>query len=307
MKSPVVSLILATLLPVIPAAAQSAAPAAADAEYREFTNSAGTSIQAVLIDKTDDEAKLLLRNGKQAVVKLADLSEDDRAYIKSWSKDKAVFLQQCRRLTIRQCLELRGYESFPFHYENNAILVEAKLNGKPAKLLVDTGAGTSLLDAPFAESVGLKVGPMDGGIYGVSGDEPAGWTPVPTLQLGEAVFRDRRILATDLKKAMPEGGRTMQNGILGADFMNKLDAVISYPERRIFLRPDESDEDARDGAEGHDYRIFKTKDGKTFRGKVVSKTPTVATIAGTNGKQLQFAIDRFVPEDMEFLRSWSEE
>ncbi|MCB1130655.1 MAG: clan AA aspartic protease [Verrucomicrobiae bacterium] len=307
MKTPIVSQLFAAcaagLLLALPAFAKEAEPS----EYRDFKNSAGTVIQAVLIDKTDTEAQLLLRNGKKANVKLSDLSEDDQEYVKSWSKEKAVFIQQCRRLTIRQCLELRGYESFPFRFENNSIFVDAKINGKPANLLIDTGAGTSLLHVPYAQGVGLEVGPMDEKIYGVAGEAPAGWTPVPTLQLGEAVFRDRKILATDLMNGKPEGVVSREDGILGAEFMSKLDAVISYPERRIFLRPDQSDDDARDGAEGHDFRIFKTKDGKVFRGKVVEKTPTVATIQGPNGKKLQFAIDRFRLDDMEFLRSWSEE
>jgi predicted aspartyl protease len=90
-----------------------------------------------------------------------------------------VFVQKCRGLSIRQVLELRGYESFEFRLENNSIFIDGKINGKEARLLIDTGAGTSLLHAPWATSVGLKVGPMDEKIYGVSGEAPAGWTPVP--------------------------------------------------------------------------------------------------------------------------------
>ena len=92
--------------------------------------------------------------------------------------------------------------------------------------------------------------------------------------------------------------------------MNKLDAVISYPERRIFLRPDRSDQDeAGLGKEGGsvDYRLFKTKDGTTLRGKVTSKTPTVATFLLVGGKTMQKPIDMFVPDDMTYLKSWSEE
>ena len=278
-------------------------------EYRDFKGSNGKVIQAVLIDKSDTEAVLLLRNGQRANVPLDKLSSDDQAYVKSWAKDKAVFLQKCRALTIRQCLELRGYESFPFRLENNSIFIDAKINGKPAKLLIDTGAGTSLLHEPYARSVGLEVGPMDEIILGVAGEAKAGWTPVPTIQLGEAVFKDRRILATDLLKDKPEGTKSREDGILGAEFMNKLDAVISYPERRIFLRPDQSDEDkagVSDGSGSTDFRIFKTKDGKTLRGKVVSKTPTVATFQLVGGKTQQMAIDRFAPEDEAYLNAWSE-
>jgi predicted aspartyl protease len=281
-----------------------------DSEYRDFTGANGKVIQAVLIDKTDSDAVLLLRSGQRATVPFDKLGVEDQAYIKAWRKEQAVFLQKCRSLTIRQCLELRGYESFPFRFESNSIFVDGKINGKPARLLIDTGAGTSLLHVPYAESVGLKVGPMDEKIYGVGGEAPAGWTPVPTIQLGEAIFKDRQILATDLLKDKPEGTKSREDAILGAEFMNKLDAVISYPDRRIFLRPDRSDQDEAglaDGSGSTDFRIFKTKDGKTLRGKVVSKTPTVATFQLVGGKTLQVSISNFVTDDETYLKNWSEE
>jgi predicted aspartyl protease len=281
-----------------------------DSEYRNFTGANGKVIQAVLIDKTDTDAVLLLRNGQRANVPFDKLDAEDQVYIKSWSKEQAVFLQKCRSLTIRQCLELRGYESFPFRFESNSIFVDGKINGKPARLLIDTGAGTSLLHIPYAESVGLEVGPLDEKIYGVGGEAPAGWTPVPTIQLGEAIFKDRQILATDLLKDKPEGTRSREDAILGAEFMNKLDAVISYPDRRIFLRPDRSDQDEAglsDGSGSTDFRIFKTRDGKTLRGKVVSKTPTVATFQLVGGKTLQMSISNFAADDEIYLKNWSEE
>ena len=85
--------------------------------------------------------------------------------------------------------------------------------------------------------------------------------------------------------------------------------MISYPERRIFLRPDLSDEDkagVSDGSGTTDFRLFKTKDGKTLRGKVLSKTPTVASFEVLGGENRQIAIDRFIPEDEAYLKAWSE-
>lgn len=280
-----------------------------DQEYRDFKGSNGVVIQAVLIDKTETEAVLLLRNGKRANVPLDKLGDQDRDYVKSWNKEKAVFLQKCRALSIRQCLELRGYESFPFRFESNSIFIDGKINGKPARLLVDTGAGTSLLHSTYAESVGLKVGPMTEKIYGVAGEAPAGWTDVPTIQLGEAVFKDRKILATDLLKDRPEGSKSREDAILGAEFMTKLDAVISYPERRIFLRPDRSDQDEAGVSQGNatDFRLFKTTDGKVIRGKLVSKTTTAATLQTVGGKTQSLPIYLLVQDDQEFVKNWTEE
>lgn len=281
-----------------------------DSDYRDFKGSNGKVIQAVLIDKTDTGVTLLLRNGQRAEVPLDRLDPTEREYIDAWRKDEAVFLQKCRALTIRQILELRGYESFEFRFESNSIFVDGKINGKPARLLIDTGAGSSILHIPYAESVGLKVGPLDEVIYGVAGEAAAGWTPVPTIQLGEAIFKDRRILATDMLKDKPAGSKAREDGILGAEFMSQLDAVISYPDRRIFLRPDRSDQDEAglaDGSGSTDFRLFKTKAGKTMRGKVVSKTPTVATFQLVGGKTQPVPIANFIPEDEAYLKSWTEE
>lgn len=281
-----------------------------DSDYRDFKGANGKIIQAVLIDKTDTAATLLLRNGQRATVPLENLAPKEQEYIKEWRKDEAVFLQKCRALTIRQILELRGYESFPFRFESNSIFVDGKINGKPARLLIDTGAGMSILHIPYAESVGLEVGPLDEKIYGVAGEAPAGWTPVPTIQLGEAVFKDRRLLSTDMLKDKPPGTKAREDGILGAEFMSQLDAVISYPDRRIFLRPDRSDQDEAglaDGSGSTDFRLFKTKDGNTLRGKVLSKTPTVATFQLVGGKTQPVPIANFAAEDEAYLKSWTEE
>lgn len=278
-------------------------------EYREFKDVKGTPIQAVLLDKTATEAVLLLRNGKRTNVPLERLSADDQAYVTAWNKDQAVFVQKCRGLGIRQLLELRGYESFEFRLENNSIFIDGKLNGKDARFLVDTGAGTSLLHAPFATSVGLTVGPLTEKIYGVSGEAPAGWTDVPTMQLGEAIFKDRRILATDLLKDKPPGTKNREDVILGAEFMNKLDAVISYEAGRIFLRPDRSDQNEAKTADGGTemaFRLFKTKDGKTYRGKVLSKTPTSVTLELVGGKKSTLFVNSFVKDDEEYLKNWSD-
>jgi len=289
------------------------APAGTDIEYRDFAGPAGKPIQAVVVDKNDTEVVLLLRTGKRTTVPLEKLIPLDRAYVDGWNKDKAIFLQKCRGLTIRQLLELRGYEPFNFRFESNSIFIDGKLNGVPGKFLIDTGAGTSLLHLPFAAKAKCEVGPMDEIIRGVAGTAPAGWTDVDTVAFGESIFKGRKILATDLNNGLPDGMKSRQDAILGADIMSQLDAVISYPERRIFLRPDKSDEVVVEGADkavegdaAMSYRIFKTKENKTFRGEVASKTPTVVTITLMDGKPMQIPVSKLVAGDAEYVANWSE-
>jgi hypothetical protein len=113
---------------------------------------------------------------------------------------------------------------------------------------------------------------------------------------------------------LPEGTKRTDEGLLGADFLSQLDAVISYTERRIFLRPDLSDESTVENIEGSEeeteealsFRLFKMKDGKTLRGKIKSKTATNTTLILPNGSKKTIFISNFVPNDAAYIFNWSE-
>jgi len=244
------------------------AQAKEDLQYREFTNSTGSKIQAVLIDKTETKASLLLQNGKRATVDITSLSAEDQTYVKGWNKAKAYFLTKCRGLSVGALLTLRGYEAVPFKFDNNSILVDAKINDKPAKFIVDTGAGSSLFHTGAATRTGCPLGEFTEKVYGVSGEVPAAWSDVKKLQIGESIFTDRKILTTDLAKDKPAGTKLRDDGLFGAEFLAELDAVISYQERKLFLRPDKSDIGEDNKEEDFTFRIFKTKDNKTYRGTI---------------------------------------
>lgn len=293
----------------------SALPATKDKpDYRTFKNAKGKAIQAVLVDKTDTHATLLLKSGRRARVAITALSEEDQTYIKGWDKAKAYFLNQCRSLSVGSLLTLRGYEAIPIKLQNNSIIVEAKLNGKPAKFIVDTGAGTSLLHTGSATRTGCKLGEFTEKVYGVSGEVPAAWADVGTLQIGESVFKDRKILATDLLKDQPKGAKAKDDGLFGAEFLAELDAVISYQERKLFLRPDKSDSakvettgDTEKDKEALSFRIFKTKAGKTYRGTITKRSGTSITLKLANGKTTQLPISSLTPGDATYALKWSEE
>lgn len=286
-------------------------------EYRSFTGANGAVIEAVILDKTDEQVSLLLKNGKRAVFSPDKLSEADQEYVAQWRKDEALFVQKCQSLSIRQLLELRGYESFKYELRGNSIVIPGKLNGVDARFLVDTGAGTSLLHLNSAHRTGCEVGPMTEKVYGVAGETEAGWTDVPTLTIGESGFKGIQILAADLAEDLTAEQRAVDNTedmLLGADLLGQLEAVIDYRERRIFFRPDLSesseieaiDLESDDEAKSLSFRIFKFKDGSRVRGKVVSKGSNVVTLALINGEEQKFPIGRFEKEDALYIFNWSE-
>jgi predicted aspartyl protease len=275
-------------------------------EYRDFQGPNGKIIQAALLDKTGDTVTMLLRDGKRSVVPIDKLSPADQVYVTNWNKEKAVFIEKCRSLTVTQLLELRGYEAFNVKLDGNSITIKGKINGVDGVFTIDTGADASVVYTTFAAKSKVEVGPFDKTILGVGGTAPAADGKIQEVIFGEAKFKDIKIDVYDPNYHRAEGSRPeTTDGLFGADFMSELDAVISYPERKIFLHPDNVLE-VNKQKEFTSFRLFRTKDNVTYRGKIVSKTPTVITMALQDGKSMQLPISRLIDEDAKYAVDWSE-
>ncbi|MGY8642378.1 MAG: aspartyl protease family protein [Verrucomicrobiales bacterium] len=303
MKIPFTFLAITALFAFSPSAFSQAK---GDPEFRDFVGSNGKTIQAILVDKSDEKAKAILKmkNGQRVVIDYDKLSAGDQDFVKKWSKERAVFLEQCVGLTVRELLELRGYESFTFRLDNNSMIVEGKLNGHPAKFLIDTGAHASVLHVQSARNMDCTVGEMDQKIRGIGGEAPAAWADVSEIRLGESVIRNQRLLSADLMKDRPEGSRQMEDAIFGAEFLTQLRAVISYKEGRIFLRPDLA------GGDGEvekvpEFRLFKTSNGKTYKGNVSEKSRSAVKIVTEDGNESQISISSLSEADQEYIDDWS--
>ena len=72
-----------------------------DLEYREFIGANGNKIEAVIVDKSDTGVTLQMKNGQRVEVPFEKLGTEAKEYAKNWSKEKAIFLQKCRSLTVR--------------------------------------------------------------------------------------------------------------------------------------------------------------------------------------------------------------
>lgn len=281
-----------------------------DEEYRSFTGSNGKVIEAVLMDKAEGKVTLLLSNGTRTTFPTDKLSEADQEYVASWNREKALFVRRCLGLSVRQLLELRGYESFKYELRSNSIVIPGKMNDKDAKFLIDTGAGTSLLHIDSARENGCEVGPMTEKVYGVAGETDAAWTEVASLTFGQSGFKDLKILAADMEEDYTEAEKKISESedmLLGAELLEQLDTVIDYKDRRIFFRPDLSDQKEVEDDKDLSFRLFKLKDGKVLRGKITTKNSNVVTLKLVNGKTQQFPVSRFSSEDAQYIFNWSEE
>ena len=311
----------ATPAPPAPAV-EPAVPAAAASGLRRFALRDGRMLYAIIESKADTSVTFRLQNGRTEAVPIGMLSEVDQQFVRKWTKFKDELLRNAEfsQLNLKEMLELRGYQTFEFDIEGNHIFVEGELNGKPEKFLIDTGAQSSLIHLKAAEDAKLEIGPMSEKIYGVAGEAPAAVTKVPVLKMGDAVLKNRKLLAADIFKDI--GGVQTYGAIFGADFLRELNAAISYREGRMFLwipeenrepaagegaapKPAEAGAQAGKAAIRQEFRRWTSADGKTMFAALEDKTGTEAVFRMQNGARAKVPFDKLSEEDRAVIAKWS--
>jgi hypothetical protein len=120
------------------------------------------------------------------------------------------------------------------------LILEARVNDKALRLLLDTGAAHTCVDREWAKSAGLKVDASGGKGAGIgSADVQIGRTETVELSLGQqsasAVLgvMDLSYLNTGLTRS----GLPTIDGLLGDSTLHYFAAVIDYPGSRLYLLP----------------------------------------------------------------------
>ena len=144
-------------------------------------------------------------------------------------------------MTLAVFLEAEGYQRIPLsrngvgHFE-----AAGTLAGRPIRVLIDTGAASTVVSLSLARELGLNVTPlgrMGGGaggaqleVFQLDGVE---------LKLQGASPRPKSLYAMDLNHvnaALASKGATPVQAILGIDVFDRQAAVIDYATSSLFLR-----------------------------------------------------------------------
>ena len=116
-------------------------------------------------------------------------------------------------------------------YDNPHLSVQALVNGKPLRLLLDTGADGNLLSATAAQALGLVLSqervPLSGG--GGNAD-PVPWATLDRLAVGGVTQRAARAYVVPLP-GFP------WDGVLGATFFRDFVPAFDYAARVLRLTP----------------------------------------------------------------------
>ncbi len=114
----------------------------------------------------------------------------------------------------------------PFHFIEDEIIVEAKVNGKPLRMLVDTGADVCIVNRAVAERIGLKFSRKPVRLRGVGmGVAQAFTAKIQQLELGAITGKDLFTLVTE---TTPKIGDRAVDGIIGFEFLKDKILQIDY-------------------------------------------------------------------------------
>ncbi len=112
-------------------------------------------------------------------------------------------------------------------------LVAAEINGRPATLILDTGAEYSVLTGAAARRLGVTTRyDFARTMGGIGREMRTGDAKLDSFRLGGVLLRDPRILVGDVVLHI---GASDPDGLLGASVLGDFDLDIDLPRRRLTL------------------------------------------------------------------------
>ncbi len=126
-----------------------------------------------------------------------------------------------------------------FELVENHIYVPVTVAGQERQWILDTGAGASVIDAAYAEELGLER--IEGNVMamGAGGTVDATLVELPGLSVGDAELGERMIVALDVAALLRGRVGTEPAGILGYDFLARHVTRLDYAGRVVeFYDPD---------------------------------------------------------------------
>jgi hypothetical protein len=144
-------------------------------------------------------------------------------------------------MKLKKILKREGYTVIRMkRLKTNHFMIKAKINGVNGRFILDTGASNSCVDITDAYKFELETNTSETLATG------AGATNMETkesvqnkISLNKWEYKKFHIILFDLshvKKALEQYGVPNIDGIIGADILQKGNAIIDYKKNRLFLK-----------------------------------------------------------------------
>ncbi len=169
--------------------------------------------------------------------------------------------------------------SIPFEMSNKLIGLAVKINDREGmRVVLDSGAGGSVLDAKTVEPLGIKTF-GESHSYGSGGAETGERVRGVDVELPGVKLLDQHMTTLSLTPIAAQGGRPM-DGILGFPILDRCVVEIDYADKKLnFFDP-----------AGYTYKGNGTSVPLTFKDNLPYVTAT-AVLPGGRSIQGQFLID----------------
>ena len=127
--------------------------------------------------------------------------------------------------------ERRQIAQWPLREDQYRPVVDATINGEKVGVLIDTGAGVSLIERSAAKKLGLTTLSVRGfRVFGVGGESQVEQTSIDELRIGDAVYRNWVALVAGENES--PGNIAL---VLGYDFLHQMDIELDLPHKMMRL------------------------------------------------------------------------
>jgi len=126
--------------------------------------------------------------------------------------------------------ELRQIAQWPLREDHYRPVVDATINGEKVGVLIDTGAGISLIERSAASKLGLSAMSVRGyRVLGVGGESRVEQASIDELKIGGATYKNWVALIAGENES---GSIAL---VLGQDFLHQMDIELDLPQRVMRL------------------------------------------------------------------------
>ncbi len=174
----------------------------------------------------------------------------------------------------------------PIHIR--AFGLEVKLNGRNARLQIDTGVDGLIVTRSVAQHAGLKpFSETEMGGVGDQGNKPGYNAYADTIRIGNLEFQDCAVRVLDSRNAMEDA-----DGLIGMDVFSQFLVTLDYPMRKLLLGP----LPPRPGEAAAAAPSLKTSDGERDDTDAAAKAP--AQNAAAPATDVHGPYDRYIAPEM---------
>ena len=135
----------------------------------------------------------------------------------------------------------RGWKNVPIRVTKGwNLYVDSKLNGRPAQLMIDTGAFTTLIHRPFVREMRLPLRntPYTSGAVNLD-ERGLQLATIRRFAIGPFLVKGKEVGVMDLKGLIHGDllrGTPPVAGLLGSEFLRRNHAIIDFGTRTLYLK-----------------------------------------------------------------------